>query len=458
MDKLSLIILGSILILHIFIIKSLIFFPYPEFFVYPYLTNNGLKPYQQILDQHFPGLMFFPINLNNLGMTTPDAARIWLILIVLIIHLLIFLISRRIFNSDFKAILVNVLYLIWQPFFEGWVLWIDNFLPLFLLPAFYFIYTSEQKEKTLKNLFLAGFFLGVGVVFKQVLIPLAGIVGLYILLTTKKIRPLAFYSLGFLIPVLIMLLYLFAIGVFEDFWYWTAVFNLTVFAETGRKAAESFGVISRVLMVFGISILAIFSKEKRLVQILLIFLIGSLLAAYARFDFVHFQPSLPFALIATLLGVSVFWNKKHIGKLLTAIYIFVSIWWLNIFFQGHLGDKVLFFDEEVRTLAEKIEIYTQPKEKIFLLGPVLHLYQITDTLPAGDLFVFQFPWFFQVAQQHTLEGMIKDKPNIVLVDRTVVVEGRKITDFAADVLNYIDNNYEQIEKINTTEILRRKLK
>ena len=73
---LSKLILVLILITHVFILTKLVFFPYPELFIYPYLTNHGLKPYSQILDQHFPGLMFLPINFDNLGMNNEVSARI----------------------------------------------------------------------------------------------------------------------------------------------------------------------------------------------------------------------------------------------------------------------------------------------------------------------------------------------------------------------------------------------
>src|SRR2546423_1150380 len=108
-----------IILIHSFVLTKLQFFPYPELFIYPYLTNNGLKPYQQILDQHFPGLMFLPINFDNLGMTNPDVARIWLIAVVAITQVFLFLIAKSILKSGKKAILVNILYLFWQPFFEG---------------------------------------------------------------------------------------------------------------------------------------------------------------------------------------------------------------------------------------------------------------------------------------------------------------------------------------------------
>src|SRR3990167_10272801 len=166
------ILLFLIIIIHSFVLTKIIFFPEPELFIYPYLTNHGVKPYSQILDQHFPGLMFLPINFDNLGMNDEVSARFWLFGIVFLTHVLLFLISKTYLGVK-RALLVNFLYLIWQPFFEGWVLWIDNFLPLLLLPAFYF--TLRKK------LFWAGIFLGLGVVMKQSIIPLAGLVFLYVL-------------------------------------------------------------------------------------------------------------------------------------------------------------------------------------------------------------------------------------------------------------------------------------
>src|SRR3989344_6612512 len=100
----SKLILLAIIFGHIFILSKLIFFPYPELFIYPYLTNHGLKPYSQILDQHFPGLMFLPINFDNLGMNTPETAKIWTVFIILIIHLMIFFLGSKIFKSRNKAL------------------------------------------------------------------------------------------------------------------------------------------------------------------------------------------------------------------------------------------------------------------------------------------------------------------------------------------------------------------
>ena len=132
------ILLIFIILTNILVLSKLNFFPYPELFVYPYLTNHGFVPYRDILDHHFPGLMFFPFNLGNLGMDTPIAARFLQYGVVIITHIVLYLVAKKFLGK--KAILANIFFALWQPFFEGWVLWIDSFLPLILLPAFlYFI-------------------------------------------------------------------------------------------------------------------------------------------------------------------------------------------------------------------------------------------------------------------------------------------------------------------------------
>lgn len=440
--------LGIILLAHTLILTKLIYFPYPEIFIYPYLTNHGLKPYSQILDQHFPGLLFLPINFGNLGLNTPFDARMWSIAIVLITHVMLFLIAGEIFKSKKKAILVNILFLIWQPFFEGWVLWIDNFLPLLLLPAFYTLCK--------KKFFVTGLLLGLAIIFKQIVIPLSLLVLIYVYWASRNIKFSLKFLLGLLIPVSLMIIYLISIGVFGDFWYWAIIFNLTTYAQSGTKAPPSIGFITRTLLVYAAAIFALFDKKNRtLVYILFIFIAGSLLGAFERGDFVHSQPLLPFVIFATTIGLSKLWSKK-VARLVIVGYLLIAVWWLNIFYKGHLSDSVLSFDSQTKSIATKIRGLTRPGEKIFVFGAAAHLYQMSGTLPAGDIFVFQFPWFLKVAQSRVLEGIIKDKPNIIVADRTVIIEGAKIIDFASDIDQYISTHYQKIENVGTTEIMQRK--
>ncbi len=456
-NNLAFLLLGLILLIHTLLITKLIYFPYPELFIYPYLTNHGLLPYSQILDQHFPGLMFLPLNLNNLGMTTPEIARAWSIIIVMIIQIMLFFISSEILKSKTKALFVNMLFLIWHPFFEGWVLWIDNFLPLLLLPAFYFLYRGKQGDQGKRDnkwFFISGLLLGLSVVFKQTMIPLSLFTLIYIFLTTRNLRTVMTFLLGGFIPVSLMLIHLFSIGVFWHFWYWTVIFNLTTYAQSGTKAPPSTGYVSRVVFVFGGSLLALLNWKKGVVPLLFIFIAGSLIGAFERADFVHLQPSLPFVVLATVYGLG---RLGRLGKWgFMGVYGLVAVWWVIIFYKGHLGNRVIAFDPNTWELAVKIRNYTSPRERIFVFGAEPHLYQMSDTLPAGDVFIFQFPWFFKVAEGRILEGIIQDKPNIIVSDRTVIIEGQKMIEFGKDIDQYINQNYQKIDSVGTTDILRRK--
>lgn len=443
MNKILLVI---IICIHAFILTRLIFFPYPELFIYPYLTNRGLIPYSQIFDQHFPGLMFLPINFENLGMTTPQAARIWSIFVIIIIHVMLFLIAGKIFKSKTKALFINALFLLWQPFFEGWVLWIDNFLPLILLPAFYFL--SGRK------FFLTGLLLGAGIIFKQAIIPLAGLVLIYLFWTSRSFKLSLKYLGGLFIPVGLMVIYLISIGVFTDFWFWTIIFNLTTFAKFGTKAPFFTGLV-RIAAVYSPALLLPFIRQKKLAVMLLIFILGSLSGDFARFDFVHFQPSLPFVLLATAAVLIKLWNYK-LARFAVLGYAAVALWWQGIFYYGHISDKVMFFDSQTYRIAQKIKDNTKPQEEIFLLGPVPHLYQMSNTLPAGRIFVFQFPWFLMESENRFLTALVNNPPKLVVRDRTVVIEGNPITKYAAKLDQFVDKNYQVFDNIGVTEFLRRK--
>lgn len=452
-NLLAWIILTVILLVHSIILFKLIFFPYPEIFIYPYLTSQGLMPYKQILDQHFPGLMFLPINFNNLGMTDEYIARWWLIGVVALTHIILFVISKEIFSSAKKAIFVNLFYLIWQPFLEGWVLWIDNFLPLFYLPAFYFCYQFLSKFRT-RDLIFCGLFLSISVLFKQVAIPLAILVFILFFYFRPNLQTIVYFLMGFLPIPLLMIGYFYFKGVFGDFWFWTVTFNLTTFAKYGRKLPSLSGAV-RVIGVYSPILLLPLLKDYKLFVSLIVFLTGSLATAYARFDFVHFQPSLPFiAITSSAVLFKVLEIPRY--RLFVIGYFLMTISWLSIFYKGHIGEKVFFFDENTKLIASKIRQYAKPKEEIFLFGPVLHLYQMSNTIPAGKIFVFQFPWFIMETEGRLIKALEISSPSLIVRDRSVIIEDQLIVEYAERLEQYVEKNYYVKEKIGVTEFMLKK--
>lgn len=430
--------------MHVLVLLKGFFFPYPELFVYPYLTNIGLMPYVQILDQHFPGLMFFPINLANIGFVTPDHFRVLQIGTIIALHILIYKIGFSLTDSKKTALLGNILYFIIHPFLEGNVVWIDNFIPLLLLPAFYFL--AEKKR-----IFWAGLLLGLAILLKQVVIPTSILIFLWLWFTDKKLTRSFF--LGIAIPVTILVFYIFSKGLLNDFIYWTYTFNISTFAQMGRKYPTFRQLLAMGVLYFPAILVSLygFISRKRELSLLSLMLFGSLLFAYARFDYVHLQPSLPFAILAIVY----FFGRisEKVSKNLFILYLLPLVWLTTRFYMTSIGDKVNFFGSTEYNVADKIIELTDPGDPIFMYGTLPHMYQMTSTRPSGNIFVFHFPWFMKIAEDKVLNGLQSDPPRVVVQQKSASIDDYYLYDYMQKIEKYVSENYEKIEEVEGVEIL-----
>ena len=439
-----------IVVIHLILISHLVFFPYPELFVYPYLTNHGLVPYRQIFDQHFPGLMFFPINLNNLGMVSSEIARYWHLFLIAISQILLFFTTRKFLKSAKLALIANLVYLIFQPYFEGYVLWIETFIVPLLLFAFYLL--LDYKRKT--NLFWAGFIFGIMILFKQVMFPFTLIVLIFLYLFNKTKVKILYFMLGLFLPMEALVIYITKLGIWRDFIYWTFIFNLTVFNQMGRKFVTLFDFIkiTPVFVIPFIFLLYKVIKDRGDKNILLsIFYISCFFFVYARFDFIHLQPMLPFAIIVLVFGFSLL--KKKISIILICLYLIFAVRLLTPFYKLSLNQKTLFFGDFEKRLINNAEHYAKPEDSIFVMGTTPHLYFLTNTLPPGKVFTFQFPWFMEAVEPKILAGLISDPPKVVYRDRGAKVQGMTLLDYFGEINTYIEDNYKVVDNISGTEVL-----
>jgi hypothetical protein len=438
---------------HVLILSRLIFFPYPELFIYPYLTKIGLIPYRDIFDQHFPGIMFFPINLASLGIDTPDEMRVVQYTLVGITHLVLYLVSNQIFKSSKKALFVNLIYLIWQPFFEGYVLWIDSFATPLLLTSFYFLVKDDRKINF--NLFVSGFVIGIALLFKQVVLPLSVITAIYIWREFRNLKQPEKYIAGVAIPGFILMFFVYFKGIPGDFWYWTVTYNLTVFAAQGRKY-PGVSELLKSLVFFGPAIFTVFyflikQKLDRILALLAIYLLGALVFAYARFDYVHLQPGIPYT--ALLISYFIFKFHEKSKYLLGSAFIFLSLTFVIWFGRGHIGSSVLFYGEDERKITEKVNNYSDEGDSVFAFGTFPHLYQMTETAPPGRVFVFQFPWFMVKAENSILDGIKSDPPRVVVRDVNSEVNGINLVKFMSKIHKHIGQYYKTVDTVGNVEIM-----
>lgn len=445
------ILLVIIIAAHVLILAKMVFFPYPELFLYPYLVNHGFLPYKQIFDQHFPSILMLPINISTFGLSSPATARMFSIGLAIFTQIFLFGISRSIFKSEKKAILVNLFYFFIQPVFEGYVLWIDTFIVPVTLAAFYLLWRFFE-EKKLTFAFWAGLFAGLSVFIKQSMLPLAVVVGILLLVRSKSFKAATIYGAGVLVPLAVLLSWIIKNGIFADFYYWTVKFNLEVYPKMAGKF-PTLKQLARGIVFFAPAALLFLTKARRkLVNIIAgLFLVFSLGAAGNRFELVHLQPALPFVAYLTVSFV------EALGKRLRLIFllaIFVpSAFLVSYLLRGLISTYVYFFDETTVATANEVNELTKPGDRIFIMGsqPIIH--PLADRMPAGGVFSVSLPWNMKVVEDTILVGIEKDRPAAVVRDSSAIIDGIVVLDYMRKIDKFVNANYKLAKKIGPNEIL-----
>jgi len=424
-------IVGIFCAAHIAILSKLKFFPYPELFIYSYLTKGSLIPYKQIFDQHFPGLMFLPVNFASLGIDTVAEMRIVSYLLVVLSHLAIYKISKTILKNNKLLLLPNLLFLIWHPSIEGYVLWIDSFAQTTLLWSFYFLLRKGNK-----NSFLTGLLLGLTFLLKQTVAPLILLLGLYLFFKTKSKKTLFPELYGFLICVLALFVWIFALGVWKDFYYWTFIFNITTFAQMGRKTPQIMELI-KIAPVFVLPALSLiymfFKRTEKQLKYLLIFYFGAIFFALARFDYVHLQPALPFAILTLIYLVQLMVKKHSYIVKYTLLFLVFSIVWNAYLLRHFIGSNTYFFGRFESQLTSEVNKYRS----------------------SGKVFAFQFPWFMKIAEEKVYYGLVNDPPAVVIRDKNAQVSGMNLVKNMPKISDYVNKYYKTVEVVGDTELMVR---
>jgi len=222
----------------------------------------------------------------------------------------------------------------------------------------------------------------------------------------------------------------------------------------GSKLPDLFGFI-KVLPLFAVSFvfLALTYFKKKSTEILMItfFIIGSLVFSFARFDYIHLQPAVPFAIIGIVLGLKEL-QKKNIHYYL-GLYLLFSILFIIPFYKASFGDKVLFFGDNEEKISNAVLRYVNSGNSVFAFGTTPHLYYLTKTRPPGNVFVFQFPWFMVEAEEKILQGIITDPPEIIVRDKNAEVENMNLVKYMPKIKAHIDRYYKVVDKIDGTEIM-----
>ena len=354
------IILSLIIILHILILLQTVFWPAAEFRILPYLTAKGLVPYKDIIDQHFPGIFLFPINLFTIGLANPLGLRLMQIFIVASTHVAIYLITRKLKNSGRYSFYSNIMYVFAQTLFEGYVLWIDSFIsPLVLIS--YLLLISETKGAGFRLTFLSGIFLSLALLFKQLIVLVFGLVFIVLLLFRANKKRIFMFALGFVLPVIFMLIYFSSRQLMNDFFYWTIIFNSKVYPEYAFRLPT----LKEILILFVITapfiVLTVreYIKEKRRnILFLSAYALPLLIFIYGRYDFVHLQPFIPFACI--FISIGPFLNRPRFHYAFAYLLIFILLCTLQLSKLGKYTTFIENIDARVKSSLSEEDVFFAP--------------------------------------------------------------------------------------------------
>lgn len=440
----ALTVLGAIVAQQLLVLGSVRFVLYPELVVNSYLTAKGFLPYREIVDQHFPGLMLLPVNFHTLGLHDRWDFHLLLMAIAAAQTVLTYLVARRL-AGEAAALLAALAYAVWQPFFDGDTLWLDTFLPLFTLPALLLVLDARWL--------LAGLLLGVGVLFKQTLVPLVAVAGLLVLRDRglRGWRSVARFAAGALLPSLVMLAHYHALGVLADFWFWGVSFNLTT-AVRQATLAPGLGDVVRIALPIVLGVVAtVVAPARWRPRLVALWGCATIAGGLGRFGLVHLQPAVPFfAILVGMLGVEL-WRRRATAGLL-ALLILTCVW-----LGEYYGRRARWLDdpaqkEHVAAIEKLIRDRAAPSDRVLLLGIPPQIYASTGTLPPGRVFVFDLPWFTDAAGGRVIEALRSDPPKLVLIDTASGIDGRRMIDYERPLVDEVRARYEQTARLGSIEV------
>ena len=410
------------------------YFLSPEFTVYPFLASRGFLPYVNLLDQHFPALLFGPISLPSFLTTNPQPLLVLFLLITAGSDLFFFfsLLRRRVASAE----LWLIIWVVASYWFSGNSLWLETFISLLLAIAL-FISQSQRPLVT----FASGCLFGLIALTKPTLFPALVFLFLYLELTPGPV-----FLAGLLSPVFVTGLYLLKFDLLPSFLYLTLDFNRRFYVSFAAKAPTLRQLVETSL--FFIPSLLLFIKKKQPLSFATILL--SLILVYPRFESVHLQP----ALLLTLFCLAPMIVLKK--RLLLPAAALVLAFAIAKNYRHHYGN--FYLDAETVKLAGYLK--TKPEISLYVFGGNDLLYPLSNRIPPGFTYLPSLPWYWRDASlsQKMVTALSDSFTTTVVVRNKAFLDGANIQASAGLIGQFIKDNYRPLETIGSYQIYQRVLK
>lgn len=443
----TLLILLVLLGVQLFLLVNLQFTAWPEMLSYSYLRNEGFLIYRDMIHPYPPLLtMFLSLIYKTFGYQVIVVKTVaWFL--ILSSSFLLYWVTYYLTKSRTLALIGLGFYIFVQPFLEGNMLWFDMAtIPPVLLGTYFTLRYIREKED--KFLFWASLFFSIAALTKQTAALFLIALGLYVLLrrfSWNRLFKLAVAPIVLLVPFFIQLV---REGAMQDFFNWTILYPLGEWGKfpgyvqmflSPRQLAVVLILLTPVLILYIVR-RKVFSYPSSL--LLPIFLGISLIMVYPRFSYFHFQLALVFVVLNLAFLIRT-WDLKRAG-LFFGVVIFVLIPFVHKpVIATDWQKEARFYGKGDTDLAIKIADFTDPSDKVFLLGLHSGLYVMAGRLPPKR-WTDNFGWYLEIpGVQDEILSRWEEKPPDVIFNR-IPSMGNWFdlgTYRPEEIVNYIEQNY-----------------
>ncbi len=197
------------------------------------LMLKGLPPFANAYTMKLPGVSFMYAFFFSTFGESPEAIHLGLLLVNLLSIFLIYLLARRLLGGE-SALVSCVTYAVLSLSYSvlGVFAHATHFVVLFALAGFVLLLRSLEKGRMV-TLFFSGICFGAAVIMKQHAALILCFAFFYLLRRgwkdpdPVKKRMMAgggLFLFGAILPYLLVVLYLYFAGAFDQFWFWTVTY------------------------------------------------------------------------------------------------------------------------------------------------------------------------------------------------------------------------------------------
>lgn len=416
------------------------------------LMLNGFLPYIDVYSMKLPGIYAAYVAAITLFGQTHIGIHICLLLINAATTVLVFLLGKRLVDAWVGVVAAaGFAFLSLGQFVQGGFANAEHFVILPMVGGLLLLLKSIDEDR-IRFLFYSGLLLGTGFLMKQHGIAFLLLGGTYLLITglTDRYRlalRLAVFSIGVILPYVLVCLIFIWKETFQQFWFWTFEYARAYTSQlpihfAWKEFLDRFlPIIGSAPLLWGACLVGIcfgwidIQVRKRF-NFILLFLIFSFLAICPGF---YFRPhyfvlilpaiSLLFGIAFKVMVVSLSSNRfqeiRYRLSLLTLIFLFsISVYQQREYLFAWSTEKICRVTYGGNPFIESLEIsaflreYTNPEDKIVVFGSEPQIYFYSRKAAAtGHIYMYpmmeKHPYALDM-QKQMIREIEEAKPKFII--------------------------------------------